>query len=63
VKIAVGDCRSHSGRVKRLYGRKEAAFVAAQLRTRLAEDVTAYRCATCHGWHVGHTPSAKRVAA
>jgi hypothetical protein len=44
-----GSCR-----YKKEYRRKPALGAAARLTKELGEEMHAYKCATCHCWHIGH---------
>lgn len=46
---------------KKIYTtRKIALQVAAIARKERGENVHAYHCFPCHGWHIGHPPGAPR---
>lgn len=48
---------------KKKMGAKGARAAAASVSRTSGEDVHAYRCAVCRGWHIGHTPSMESVEA
>jgi hypothetical protein len=43
--------------------RKLALTRCAEISIRHGENLTAYKCTECHGWHIGHAQGAPRTLA
>jgi len=56
IRLIGSECRS-----KIDYRRRKLALTrAATIAQRSGENLSAYHCRDCHGWHIGHMPGEPR---